>query len=464
MSQKKIIFFVIVGLVLVSLIATVVYISKQKKTTSTTTTSLKIWITDGTTDSYKLLIDGFKKYAPEYNNTDIIVEKQTSDADRYRTLLLSTLTEWNGPDIFMLQSGEDDILETKIESIPSSLLDFSDFDKRYDDLFQDLISSSESGSDKTTTLKWVPLAYETLGVFYNKSLIRTAPKTWNDLENLYRESSADIYPSNLGLGPTYVPNMIDILPIWLVDADANRYSEVASGKNGLSSYLDYANLEVGTSPTDESSDVVIAKNTLSQQKSDMIDKKNTTLDKFMQWEIALIIGYPSLILELEKSGKRVGTANSNTVILTDRLPQSSSQSATNIGRYTYFGISKLSANGMASVKFLEYLMTPEAQRLYMNEHPYLIPAQSEFYSSVASNSLSETLSRTKLSAFIPSVGERVSIFQYGLKSQFERYLREGIDTTDTPDIDAIADTISREISCEISSSIDGWESKDCTSE
>lgn len=133
------------------------------------------------------------------------------------------------------------------------------------------------------------------------------------------------------------------------------------------------------------------------------------------------------------------------MILTDRLPQSSSQSTTNIGRYTYFGISKLSANGMASVKFLEYLMTPEAQRLYMNEYPYLIPAQSEFYSSVISNSLSETLSRTKLSAFIPNIGERVAIFQYGLKSQFERYLREGIDTTDSPDVDAITVTISREI-------------------
>ncbi len=44
----------------------------------------------------------------------------------------------------MLHSGEDAILETKIELIPSTLLDFSDFDKRYDDIFQDLISASGS--------------------------------------------------------------------------------------------------------------------------------------------------------------------------------------------------------------------------------------------------------------------------------------------------------------------------------
>ena len=90
-------------------------------------------------------------------------------------------------------------------------------------------------------------------------------------------------------------------------------------------------------------------------------------------------------------------------------------------------------------------MTPEAQRLYMNEYPYLIPAQSEFYSTAEASALSDTLSRTRLSPFIPSIGERVSVFQYGLKSRFERYLREGIDPTDSPDVETITTHISREI-------------------
>ena len=93
MSPKKIIFFVIVGSMLLALIGTIIYISKQKKETSTAPESLKIWITDGTSESYKSIIEGFKKYAPEYSKTNIVVEKQSSDADRYRTLLLSTLTE-----------------------------------------------------------------------------------------------------------------------------------------------------------------------------------------------------------------------------------------------------------------------------------------------------------------------------------------------------------------------------------
>lgn len=115
----------------------------------------------------------------------------------------------------------------------------------------------------------------------------------------------------------------------------------------------------------------------------------------MRGDIAMIIGYPSLILDLEKSSKRVSSDGKAIVLLTERIPQSS-PSRTNIGRYSYFAISKLTERGDASVKFLEYLMTTEAERLYMSEYPYLIPAQSEFYTTIESQSLSDNYIRTRL--------------------------------------------------------------------
>ena len=152
------------------------------------------------------------------------------------------------------------------------------------------------------------------------------------------------------------------------------------------------------------------------------------------------------------------------MILTDRLPQKSSQSVSNVGRYTYLGISKLTNNAIASVKFLEYLMTPEAQRIYMTEYPYLIPAQSEFYATAESNSLSNILTRTTLSAFIPNIGDKISIFDYGLKSLFERYLREGIDTTDEPDTEALISKISQEVKCQISTLLGEKNNSGCSNE
>jgi hypothetical protein len=42
---------------------------------------------------------------------NIVFEKKTNDMIRYRTLLLSTMTDETGPDIFMIPAGEDEILE-----------------------------------------------------------------------------------------------------------------------------------------------------------------------------------------------------------------------------------------------------------------------------------------------------------------------------------------------------------------
>ncbi len=464
MSPRKILFFIITSILVVILTISIIYISGQKKTISKAPASIKIWISNGTTESYKSLIEGFKKYAPEYKKTEIIIEKQPSDPDRYRTLLLSTLTEWNGPDIFMLNNWEDAILETKIEPIPDSMISISDFDKRYDDLFQDLLTSSGSWKNKKNSLKWVPLGYETLWIFYNKTLIREVPKTWNEIEVLYSDFINDKYPSNIGLGPIYTPNMIDILPLWLYNADTKDYSDASNNKNGIESYLNYGNFSIWTKQNEWESSTSNTKITLNTRKTNMLEEKLTTLDLFMQWDIAMIIGYPSLVLELEKSSKRSGSSRNNGTILTDRIPQVSVQDKKNIARYSYFGISKFTKEWQASLKFLEYLMTPDAQRIFMDEYPYLVPAQSEFYETAMTNTLSETLSRTKLAPFIPIIGDEISVFQYWLKSRFERYLREGIDTTENPDIESISTKISKEITCEISLSL-GWDiSKDCQKE
>ena len=109
-------------------------------------------------------------------------------------------------------------------------------------------------------------------------------------------------------------------------------------------------------------------------------------------------------------------------------------------------------------------MTPEAQRIFINEYPYLIPAQSEFYSTTEAQSLSETLNRTTLAAFIPKIGEKVLIFDYGIKSVFERYLKEWLDSTETPDTENILKKIWTDIICEIITATHPDQQNPCTIE
>lgn len=83
-----------------------------------------------------------------------------------------------------------------------------------------------------------------------------------------------------------------------------------------------------------------------------------------------------------------------------------------LARYSYFALSKSSKNGVAAAKFLEYLMTEDAEQRFVAEYPYLIPAQRKFYDSVQNNRLSDVFSRTKLDSFIPETGESLFVFDY----------------------------------------------------
>lgn len=177
----------------------------------------------------------------------------------------------------------------------------------------------------------------------------------------------------------------------------------------------------------------------------------------------MIIGYPSLVLDLEKSVKRMGENAKSSVILTDRIPQMKVGQSSNIGRYTYLAVSRLTTNPIVSARFMAYLMTPDAQRILMQEYPYLIPAQSEFYETARDKSLSPTLARTRLGAFIPEIGEQVSVFEYGLKSRWERYIRDAFVGTTTPDLEMLTTRLSHDISCELGPSLTVNVSSDCES-
>lgn len=52
------------------------------------------------------------------------------------------MSDGTSPDIFMLGSGEDVVLQAKAEPIPNTVINFSNFDKDYDDIFLDLITTS----------------------------------------------------------------------------------------------------------------------------------------------------------------------------------------------------------------------------------------------------------------------------------------------------------------------------------
>ena len=71
----------------------------------------------------------------------------------------------------------------------------------------------------------------------------------------------------------------------------------------------------------------------------------TTVDLFMRGRIAMLVGYPSLIREIEKSEKRAGSEALGDLILTEKLPQDSlGKNRSNLARYRYLAVSKKTGN------------------------------------------------------------------------------------------------------------------------
>lgn len=449
MSQKKIIFFVIIGIIILAIIGWIFALWNQKKTV-VSSANLTIWINEWTTEEFNKLIDWFHAASKDNAKIQIQVEKKTSDTDKYRTLLLQTLADWVGPDIFMLQKGEDKTLEWRLLTIPGSYIGVSDFENRFDDSFRGLVVTDTSKKPNEDGLLWVPVGFETLGVFYNRSLMRSGvPKSWQEIENLYGQFPTGKYPTNLWLESKFTPNLVDVLSAFFLKENILSYTGLTNMVTPWQSYYSYGDLTVGN--TEVTDTTYTSSDTLRRNSQTLIQKKYTTFDEFMRGNIGLIIWYPSIITELEKSKKRVGSENVSDVILTESIPQFSDKNLKNIAKYSYLGISKNTNKADAAARFLSYLSTPDAERILMEIYPYMIPAQKEFQASAQGKSLSPEIPRAKIDPFIPKIAESIQVFDFGIKSKFQSILDNNWSSFDSREsLSQIGNIISKNITCEMS--------------
>ena len=453
MSPKKIIFLVIVVLVFVALGIGFMYLANQKPK-QVISGKITVWINEGLTDDFEKVIKAFHDADPANKNIQVEVEKKSSTTvSGYNSLLLRAIADGNGPDIFMVQKNEYAPLESQLAKIPSNVIDITDFGRRFDPVFSDLIVSEKNPDTKITTqsLLGVPLGYETLGVFYNRALLRNgAPTSWDQIELLYGQFPAGIFPTNLGLRRTFVPNISDILPFFLGESKVFSYKNLTNITSPFQKYYSFGDLINSTNP-DVTADIYSHNNTLRQTESQLKSNKNsTTIDEFLRGNIGMIVGYPSLISELEMSQKRVGGAGVEDLVYTDKIPQFSAKNPYNIAKYSFFGISKNSKNPDQALKFLQFLMSSQAQEISMEIYPMLIPAQTEFHAAAAVKSLSEKFPKAKMDAFLLGPSMSVSVFDYGAKSIFDAMIDANWeDFSSLSSLSGLGERISKAIRCEV---------------
>lgn len=448
MSPRKIIFIAVASVLWLLILYGAWKLShSEAKKEEILTGNLSVWILWDTTEWYEKLREWFSLFAPEYKNVTIEFRK-FSDYKSYQKILLSALADQKWPDIFMVEAGTDSILEEKLEPIPSEYIDIADFEKRFEDIFLPLVVEW-SGSDSmiTKSLKGVPLGYETLGMFYNKSLLINTPKTWNEVSLMYGDTSRwDIYPIGIWLSPRYSSTATDTLSLFLVQDGISGYTNIGEGISALGEYLSYGDVPL----QQEWSEETPAKS-LWEEENRLSEENLTIVDMFIRGEIAAIIGYPSTIKDIEDAKKRAWVNATTSLIFTERVPQKTLDGTfKNLARYKYLGLSKTSKNPILGARFLNYLISEDAGSRFMGAFPTYIPAQRTLYETRSESPLSSVFARTRLESFIPRIGDTLTVFDYGNREEFERILVDNIDRNKKIDKNNIIKLLSSAIKCSLS--------------
>ncbi|HBB26884.1 TPA: hypothetical protein DCZ36_00105, partial [Candidatus Gracilibacteria bacterium] len=429
LSKNKIVFFAVTGVVLLALIIGISMLgsSSSKKPQTKAPSELTVWVVGDESAGFSDIITGFKNRYPDYKNTDVKVTKFGNYVD-YEKTLLTVLSDGNSPDIFVVNSSDGGLLESKILAIPSNIIHPDDFSKNFNKVFDDLVIENKekdtSGADKTVSgIKGVPLGYQALGIFYNWKLVKTVPHLWSEIGGNSDSTTEDIGVQTiddsrdyadmmLGLDGRYIPGASDILSLFLLQNDVPSYIKLAD-TNANNAIMRYFSFSGKTSV-----------NTLAHIESTMRDLNLTTVDMFVRGKVAMIIGFPSLLREIEYAIKRAGSENvlSSVSLRTSEIPQISldPKDAINLGEYNYFALSKTSLNPQAGYSFLAYLATGEAEEKYLQNFPMYLPAQRLREESKMSEAISKDYSRVKYRSFMNSE-TTLQTFDKGLKNEYDSY-------------------------------------------
>lgn len=224
LSRNKVIFFIVWGILLfflVIILLIMLFTSDKKSKNSWNWKDFVIWTVWDDISNVSSFSEGFKKYAWTWTN---IVFNSFNNYEDYSLALTYAISSWNAPDIFVLNNNEkNSLFENQIIWIPPKVVSPDYFRRNYKDFItEQLLTKNEQW---TEFLIWVPVWYETLGIFYNRSFVNNS-----DVSNFSNLTSAisRIKEKNSSIIPiaiwnwTTVPFSEDITTQFILSEGDNR--------------------------------------------------------------------------------------------------------------------------------------------------------------------------------------------------------------------------------------------------
>lgn len=357
--------------------------------------TLTIWGTDDSEDLWRVLI---RKYRD--TNDSASIEYVVKDPKAYETELVNALAAGKGPDIFILPDTKIADHRDKMRPLAEGVLGYQKRALRA--VFPDELLDGITGSQDE--LLGTPLAYDTLGLFYNRDYFNTAnipfpPATWDDLVATSRTltrytETGSIRRSGVALGTAAnVEHAEDILLALLFQSGG----AIISNDDRIA--------DIDHPATFSALDFYTAFANSTKQAYSWNAFFPSSLDAFAAGDTAMAFGYAA-------DAKRIFAKNPQLNFDVAPLPRTAPDGVPmSIGRFPVAVVSRLSPEWQNGWTFLLWLQRKSAHQQYI-EAVGLPPARRdlvttkpprEYLSAFYGQVLSARTFPLKLGASLPSI-------------------------------------------------------------
>ena len=362
MNKNKLIFAIIWWIILLFIIFLVFSMKKSwDSNTNTNKWDFNIWIIWDDKTDFSHFIDDFKNIKTEYKNTKINVET-FSDYEEYSYALSSSIIANSAPDIFVLNNNEKNtIFKNQVLWLNPEVFNPNDFRKKYKSVFtDDLIETYLDWEKEKEALYWIPVWYETLGIYYNLRYVKDSDISYlswlNSVISKLKKQKPNFTPIWIWNWSTVYGASDIITQFFLLENGVNSIEDLVwtKLKEPLWTYLFY---------WDENWD--------NSYNSNFVELKtlwNDNLDLFSKWEIYMAVWYPRMINEIDKNWY------SKNLLRASPFPHYFSWEWKTLLNYNYFVINKGTSNYNLWEDFLLYLSSEMWSRNYLNKFPYYLPS------------------------------------------------------------------------------------------
>ncbi len=435
MNKNKII-FLIIGLVFLSLIVFVVSnlnSAWKNKTNTKAPSDFSIWTVWDNSSNFSLFLEWFKSSFPEYKNANITVESFPSYED-YSSALSRAFLNDKAPDIFVVNNNETSIFENQILWINPSVVDPDAFRKNYEAVFSNDLISSVASTDtsgtakKTEFLKWIPLGYETMWVFYDMRVLRAKDlSTWasvNDAISYIKTSKWESLPIALWDGKS-IKDSSDIMTEFFMQEWAKWLDDVKDNivKQAFSRYFMY---------WDKSGD-----NAYLMKFDDQTNLNKTALQLFSEGQVSMIIWYPRLVNDIDS------TWFQKAFLRASPIPQMTNTNPLSLVNYNYFVVNKNTKKQDLSLSLMKYFASDKWEQDYHKAFPYYIPAMPNVARETEDDNIKDWYSLKIKDFQNPNV--ELSSFNKKLKVVYDKWLSDILDNS--LNYSFLFDNFTKNISC-----------------